>query len=111
MANWFTNLFKSKPPTGEELTVTMYVEQVCNLFDIPIQKSPKVIVVAEKNNKIAEYEYLNDTVYIYGKANITSGVVAHEIAHSIIRKYGQINVKMHEILAGYAEYKLKDLIK
>ena len=111
MANWFTNLFKSKPPTGEELTVTMYVEQVCNLFDIPIQKSPKVVIVEAPNKKIAEYEYLNDTIYIYGRDNVRSGVVAHELAHAVIHKYGQISVKMHEILAGYAEYKLKDLLQ
>jgi len=112
MVSWFKNIFKSKsPPTGEELIVSMYVEQVCSLFDIPIQKPPKVIVVAEKNNKIAEYEYLNDTIYIYGKENVTSGIVAHELTHAVIYKYGQINVKMYEILAGYAEYKLKDLIK
>jgi len=111
MANWFTNIFKSKPPTGEELIVSMYVEQVCNLFDIPIQKSPKVIVVDESNKKIAEYTYLNDTIYIYGKNNVNSGVVAHELAHAVIHKYGLISVKMHEILAGWAEYKLKDLIK
>lgn len=113
MANWFTGLFKlkSKPRTGEELIVDLYVEQVCSLFSIPLQSSPKVIIVDEVSTKIAQYESVSDTIFIYGNKNVTSGVVAHEIAHSVFYKYGFINVKMSEILAGYAEYKLKDLLK
>ena len=106
-------LNKPKPvvKTGTEEVVKMLVEQCCAWYEIPIQTVPEVIVYENATETKAIYDYRADTIFVYGLGNANPGVLAHEVAHAVIHKHGKISPRMHEILAGYAEYKITKVFK
>lgn len=100
--------FKPKPkpvPKGIDITAQAMTDQVCNWFDIPPQKSPE-IVVFEGDEKRSKYFPSTHVIHIYSPGSIRDGLLAHEIAHAVVHKHGKLSERMHEILAGYAEFKI-----
>ncbi len=59
-------------------------------------------------NEVGFYLHQENAIYI-SLAELTLGVLAHEVAHAIISHYFVVPppVKVQEILAGYVEYSLR----
>jgi hypothetical protein len=99
---------KGAVPTGTEKLVEMITDQCCAWFEIPIVTPPKVVVFADKKKPEATYDSKTDTVSVYGEENATVAILAHEVAHAVVcRCEGKLSPRMHEILAGYAEFKVR----
>lgn len=104
---------KPKPvdsPSGLDKTVELLTEQCCAWLEAPIQKPPRVVVFETTGKAKAVYNSLTDVVAVYGKDNVTDAILAHEIAHAVvlrhIAQHTLLTPKMHEILAGYAEFQV-----
>jgi hypothetical protein len=111
ISSWYKKLFpRPIEVTGTEKLVAMLTEQVCNWFETLPQEPPKVVVYAEAKSPVAIYNYNKDTIFVYGTENVTPEILAHEVAHAVICGIqGSITPKMQEILAGYAEYKIRQV--
>ena len=103
---WFKPKQALKTTPGADKLVEMLTEQCCNWFEVPHQVPPK-LVVFKANNKTAIYDVRTDTIWVYGDNNVTAEILAHEVAHAVVLKYGGISPRMHEILAGYAEFEVR----
>jgi len=81
--------------------------QISFLFGVPAQSIPAVLVSHEKSPYYSIYDPKKDIIVVFGEDNLKSGILAHELAHSIINKtMGSVPSKTQEILAGYAEYEM-----
>jgi len=112
---WISDLcakFRKKPRlvdnAGAEKLVEVLTEQVCGWFETPIQKPPRIVVYSNAKAPSAYYSLTDDTITVYGTDNVTTAILAHEVAHAVVlRLDGKITPRMHEILAGYAEFEVR----
>ena len=105
---WFKP--KQKKQVGIEVTAQAMTDQICNWLDIPPQQAPE-IVVFEGAEKQSKYFPKTHTIHIFSPGPVRDGLLAHEIAHAVVQKYGKVSPRMHEILAGYAEFKVTKVFK
>ena len=59
----------------------------------------------------ANYVPSADIIIVYGEENMTDKVLAHEMAHAVLKNYRDLTTEMQEILAGYCEFKITKVLK
>lgn len=98
-------------PSGLDILAQAMTDQVCGWFDIPPQRAPEIVVLNDEGEFKAKFFPADYVIHIYGSFHVQDGILAHEIAHAVISRYGKITPRMHEILAGYAEFKITKVFK
>jgi len=131
--NYFLHLDTATSKTGFEVDDQLkavldaiYLE-VCDELDIHMPSFRIGLEIMPDRNLVNEtvrpyykgkidvpsfYRYDNNMIYI-SSADLTVGMLAHEISHAIISHYFVVPppMKVQEVLAGYAEYSIRKLTK
>ncbi len=99
---------------SDVLDIHMYSFSV-NLEIFPDRSALSLELWPYLNKKIdvpSFYFYDKNKIYI-SYADLTLGMLSHEVAHSIISHYFVVQppAKVQEVLAGYVEYSLQKMVK